>query len=681
MSEPLWSPSPEWIRNTAIDRFRRERWPEAADSVELWRRSVEEPGRFWRSIWEWCGVVGRPGERDVETGSRFRDTTFLPDATLNVAENLLAPRPGADDTAIIALREAADPGAAPTEERWSWDRLRAETAALNRVFATLGLVPGDRVAAWMPHRAETVVAFLAAAAGGAVFTSTSADFGVDGVVDRFGQTEPRVLVAADSYRYGGRRFDLTDRLIEIARRLPSVELVIIVNGDDDGADESNDDGDTTHDGDAETGVAAVAAALDGPTVLSWSQAIEAGGPGPLRFEPVGTNHPLYILYSSGTTGKPKCIVHRSGGVLLKHLSEQQLHSDIRPGDRVFYFTTCGWMMWNWLVSALGSGATIVLYDGNPAHPGPGVLFEAAERHRMTLFGISAKFIDSVMKSGYRPAERVDLSALRTLCSTGSPLSPEGFAWIYDAVKSDLHVASISGGTDLCGCLVLGDPTRPVYSGEIQSPALGLSTSVFTADGGPAPVGEKGELVCTAPFPSMPLAFWGDDGDDRYQAAYFDRFDRADGSTVWAHGDYAAWTEHGGMIIFGRSDATLNASGVRIGTAEIYRIVEQLDEVQEAIAVAQDWDDDTRIVLFVRLSDGAELGDELVATIRSELRAKGSPRHVPAVVAAVDDIPRTRSGKIVELAVTDVVNGRPVTNTEALANPDALGQFASRPELA
>lgn len=642
---PLWTPSPDFVNGTRIDRFRREVYPDAADTDALVAASLADPGAFWRSVWDWCGLVGDPGDRTVERGERFRDTTFLPDSRLNFAENLLAEREGAGRLAIISVDEDG------REINLTWDDLRSQVGAMTAALVAMGVEAGDRVAAWMPHRPETIVMFLAASSIGAVFTSTSCDFGVEGVLDRFGQTAPKVLLAADGYRYGGREFRLLDRLDEIAGRLESLEHVVVVGNLD-----------------------------DRPAIAEnhhlWSDlSAEHGGAEP-SFTRLPANHPLYILYSSGTTGRPKCIVHRSGGVLLKHASEQQLHSDIGPGDVVFYFTTCGWMMWNWLVSCLGTGATIVLYDGNPAHPSIGTLFEMTERHGLTLFGISAKFIDSVMKSGYRPADHHDLSSIRTICSTGSPLSHEGFAWIYDAIGSDLHLASISGGTDLCGCLVIGDPTKPVYAGQIQGRALGVAADVYDDDGRPAPAGVKGELVCAAPFPSMPLEFWHDPGGERYHAAYFDKFEG-----IWAHGDFAAWTEQGGMIIFGRSDATLNASGVRIGTAEIYRIVEQRDEVAEAIAVAQEYDNDTRIVLFVRLADGSELNDELVTAIKADLRTKGSPRHVPSVIAAVDDIPRTRSGKIVELAVTETVHGRPVRNLEALANPDALTQFAGRPELA
>lgn len=645
----LWEPTTSSIEASQIDRFRRRHRPEAADSTELWRWSVDHPGPFWRAVWEWSEVIGDPGSVDVSTGGTMIETRFLPGATLNVAENLLAPRPGADPVAVVAVDEDG------SSVEVTWDRLRADTAALAAWLRAAGIGPGDRVAAWMPHRVETIVAFLAAASIGAVFTSTSADFGVDGVVDRFGQTEPRVLVAADGYRYGGRPFPLLDRLGQITGALPSLEHVLVV--------------------DVLGGNEAAPAELGPVAVTGWADAVAANRGAEPRYRPLPTDHPLYILYSSGTTGKPKCIVHRAGGVLLKHLSEQRLHSDIGPGDRVFYFTTCGWMMWNWLVGCLATGATIVCYDGNPAHPSPAALFDLAERHGVTLFGVSAKYIDALMKSGYRPIDHHDLTSIRTVCSTGSPLGPEGFAWVNDAIGADLHLASISGGTDLCGCLVLGDPTRPVHAGEIQGPALGLDIAVVDPEGRPLGPGIKGELACRNPFPSMPLEFWGDADGSRYRAAYFERF-----PGVWAHGDFASWTPRGGMVIHGRSDATLNASGVRIGTAELYRVVEQLPEVVESIAVAQEWDGDTRIVLFVRTAEGIELDDELVATIRSRLRTACSPRHVPAVVAEVADIPRTRSGKIVELAVTEVIHGRPVANLEALANPEALDHFADRPEL-
>jgi len=652
VNEPLWSPSPDRVAQTAVDRFRRDVRPDAHDVEGLWEWSVSEPEAFWASLWEWCGIVGDRGDRLLERADEFWKWRFLPDATLNVAENLLADRPGANSVAIIERRENGD------AQSTTWADLRLEVASMGAWMRSVGVEPGDRVAAWMPHVRETIVGFLAAASIGAVFTSTSADFGVDGVVDRFGQTTPKVLIAADGYDYGGRSFPCLDRLGEIVERLPSVECVLVV-----GVLESRPDHSVV------------------ASSVTWSDAVAAFPDAVPNYTPLPTDHPLFVLYSSGTTGKPKCIVHRSGGVLLKLLSEHQLHCDIQPGDTVFYFTTCGWMMWNWLVACLGTGATIVVYDGNPAHPHSATLFDLVDELGVSLLGVSAKYLDASMKQGLRPIDSHDLSSVRTICSTGSPLSHEGFAWVYDAIKHDVHLSSMSGGTDLCGCLVAGDPTASVIAGEIQRKCLGMAIEVFDEDGTPMSAADgKGELVCTLPFPSMPLEFWQDAGDVRYQSAYFDRFDgtAAEHSVpgrIWAHGDYAAWTDSGGMVIHGRSDATLNSSGVRIGTAEIYRVVEQFDEVVESIAIGQEWDDDTRIVLFVRLADDVELTEDLERRIKAGLRSKCSPRHVPAVIRAVADIPRTRSGKIVELAVTEVVHGRPVKNIEALANPGALELFS------
>lgn len=651
-SQVLWQPTQERVETTRLDVFRREMVPEAADSNEVWEWSVSEPGQFWRSLWNWSGVVGEPGERDVESADSFWEWRFLPDATLNIAENLLAERDGANAEAIIERREDG------FERATSWVELRADVAAMAAWMRSVGVEPGDRVAAWMPHVSETIVGFLAAASIGAVFTSTSADFGVEGVVDRFGQTTPKILIAADGYQYNGRAFSCLDRLGEIVDRLDSVEHVLVV-------------------GVLEAAPDLSAAGID--RAISWTDASDSFVGATSSYARLPTDHPLFILYSSGTTGKPKCIVHRSGGVLLKLLSEHQLHCDIAPGDTVFYFTTCGWMMWNWLVGCLGSGATIVLFDGSPAHPRPAALFDLADELDVTLLGVSAKYLDASMKQGLRPIDSHDLNNVRTICSTGSPLSHEGFAWVYEAIKVDVHLSSMSGGTDLCGCLVAGDPTMPVVAGEIQRKCFGMATDVFDDDGRPLASG-KGELVCTLPFPSMPLEFWADDGDERYQAAYFDRFD-GDHAThgiegrIWAHGDYASWSERGGMVIHGRSDATLNSSGVRIGTAEIYRVVEQFEEVVEAIAIGHEWENDTRIVLFVRLAEGVDLSDDLDRRMKVALRTNCSPRHVPALIRAVADIPRTRSGKIVELAVTEVVHGRPVKNLEALANPEALSLFS------
>ena len=651
--EPLWTPLPERVAATRMDAFRRsvaDEHPEVVDSVALHDWSVRNPGEFWQRMWAAADVVGDPGPVafDVGDGS-VRGARFFPQSSVSYAENALAERAGAGDDAIVAFTEAGD------RRSVTWQELRAEVAALAAAFVADGVQAGDRVAAYMPNVTETIVTFLAANAIGATFTSTSSDFGVAGVVDRFGQTAPTVLVAADGYRYGGKEFDCLPRIAEAVAQLPSVRRTVVV------------------------GVLSASPDItDIPSGVRWRDYVGPHAGAALTFTRLPGDHPVYILYSSGTTGKPKCITHRALGVLLMHLKEHQLHCDIRAGDRVLYFTTCGWMMWNWLVSVLASGATAVLFDGNPAHPSPSVLLDLAEQERLTLLGVSAKYIDSVAKAGVRPVDTHRLTALRTVCSTGSPLSDESFRWVYDAVRPDVHLASISGGTDLCGCFVGGDPTRPVYAGEIQGPALGMAVAVYDTDGTPITEPErKGELVCTLPFPSVPVGFWGDDEQgSKFAAAYFDRF-----PGVWAHGDFASWTERGGMVIHGRSDATLNAGGVRIGTAEIYAQVEQIPNVVEAIAVGQEWDDDTRIVLFVRLVDGVLLTDALQAEIRSRLRANASPRHVPARIVQVTDVPRTRSNKISELAVADVVNGREVRNAEALANPECLVQYRARPELA
>ena len=632
-----------------MDSFRR--LVEAATGVSLpntralhdW--SIAELGRFWDLTWDDTGVVGDKGVARFEPGAAMWEGRFFPEASLNFAENLLdgRGRPGGEP-AIIYRREDGK------GRSLSWSELRSQAAKFAAALQAIGVVAGDRVAAWMPNVPETIIAMLGAASIGAVFTSTSADFGVSGVVDRFGQVAPKVLVATDGYVYGGTAFPRLGHLRQIVGALSSLEIVVVVPGLSPDPD------------------------LDGiPLSVTYDEFL-FGGNRFDGFQRFPFDHPIYILYSSGTTGQPKCIVHRSGGVLIKHLQEQQHHCDLRAADRVFYFTTCGWMMWNWLVSGLASGATVVLFDGNPLHSGPEALFDLAEELDIALFGVSAKYLDSVAKTGFRPAETHRLDSLRTITSTGSPLSEDGFRFVYDSIKPDVHLASISGGTDLCGCFVGGDPTSPVYAGEIQGPALGMAVSILDTEGRAA-VGIPGELVCTAPFPSMPLRFWGEDGLQRYISTYYTQ-----GPGIWNHGDYAIETERRGFVILGRTDATLNAGGVRIGTAEIYRVVETVPGVAEAVAIGQKWDGDTRIVLFVRLVDGSDLTPEVISVIRRRLREEESPRHVPAVILSVPDIPRTRSGKISELAVKAVVNGEPLRNIEALANPEALEFYRNHPGL-
>ncbi len=651
MAAALWTPDPDKVARTRMDAFRRMvndrhglQLPPSDPALVTW--SAGHPAECWDALWDAAAVLGHKGAAAFDRGAgEMLDARFFPEARLSYAENLLVGPRDPSEAAVVFAREDGE------RRTLTWEQLRLAVAATAAWLREAGVGVGDRVAAWMPNLPEAVVAMLATNAVGAIFSSTSADFGTTGVIDRFGQIEPAVLFAADGYLYGGKRFDCLERLREISDALPSVRHVVVVGN-----------------------LADVPDVRRVPRARSFAEVTAPHGQAELTFERLPFDHPLAILYSSGTTGVPKCIVHRAGGVLLKHLSEHQLHCDLRGGDRAFYFTTGGWMMWNWLVSALASKATVVLFDGSPFHPGPAALFDLVDRLDVTLMGVSAKFLDSAAKAGLRPRDTHRLTNLRTICSTGSPLAAEGFHWVYDAVKADVHLASISGGTDLCGCFVAGDPTRPVWPGEIQGPALGMAVDVWDEAGRPLDEG-KGELVCTQPFPSMPVGFWGDPGGTRYRQAYFERF-----PGLWAHGDFASWTEHGGIVIHGRSDATLNAAGVRIGTAEIYRQVEQLPEIAEAIAIGQDWQGDTRIVLFVRLVDGAVLDDDLRQRVRTTLRVHCSPRHVPARIAEVADIPRTRSGKITELAVADVVNGREVRNTEALANPEALELYRDRPEL-
>jgi len=646
-SKLLWTPSPERVAASHLhwfrDAFNAREGLSASTYAELHAASIDRRGAFWSLVWDVCDVRGDKGTVEIE-----RDTmpgaAFFPQARLNFAENLLRRD---DDAEAIVFR-----GEDKAHSRLTWRELNALVSQLQQWLAAQGVGPGDRVAAMMPNLPETVALMLAATSLGAVWSSCSPDFGPRGVLDRFGQIAPKVFVACDGYWYAGKRIAVAEKLAEVVPQLGDLAAVLIV----------------PYLGEAE----AVAAGLKGAVTLP---AALAGVPvRPVAFTRLPFDHPLYILYSSGTTGVPKCIVHGAGGTLLQHLKEHRLHCDMGPGDRVFYFTTCGWMMWNWLVSGLANGETLMLYDGSPFHPSPSVLFDFAQDERFSMFGTSAKYIDACKKVGLEPGRTHDLASLRLVTSTGSPLAPESFEWVYDHVKADVQLASISGGTDIVSCFVLGDPTAPVRRGEIQAAGLGMAVEVWD-DAGRAVREQKGELVCTRAFPSMPIMFWNDPDGRKYRAAYFDRF-----PGVWCHGDFAEWTSTGGMIIHGRSDATLNPGGVRIGTAEIYAQVEQIPQVVEALAIGQDWDNDVRVVLFVRLREGAVLDAALEKEIRTRIRLGASPRHVPARIVAVSDIPRTKSGKITELAVRDVVHGRAVKNQEALANPEALLLFADLPQL-
>jgi acetoacetyl-CoA synthetase len=647
VTEPLWVPSRERVAAANLTRF----FDAISDSCgvpiggypALYQFSIERPVDVWRAVWDFTGVIGERGDRVLEHPERMPGARFFPDARLNFAENLLRRR---DSQPAIIFRDESGRRRTLTS-----GELYSAVAAFAGALAQAGVGQGDRVAGYLPNIPETIVAALGTAAIGAVWSSCSPDFGTQGVLDRFGQIEPRILVAADGYAYAGKTHDCLARLADITRRLSGLRGVVVV----------------PH-------ISQTPAIEKIDRALRWDDFLASAPGGDLGFERLPFDHPLYVLYSSGTTGVPKCIVHGSGGTLIQHLKEHQLHCDVKAGDRVFYFTTCGWMMWNWLVSALASEATLVLWDGSPLHPKSHSLFDYADETAMTLFGTSAKFIDAIAKAGLTPADTHRLGSVRTIVSTGSPLAPESFEYVYRRIKRDVHLASVSGGTDIVGCFVGGNPTGPVWKGEIQARLLGMSVEVFDEHGWPVRQ-QKGELVCTMPFPSMPVGFWNDPEGRKYHAAYFEKY-----PGVWHHGDYVELTEHDGIIIYGRSDAVLNPGGVRIGTAEIYRQVEQVPEVLEGLVIGQRWEHDERIVLFVRLKEGTTLTPELEDRIRQQIRRNATPRHVPARIVPVCDIPRTKSGKIVELAVRDVVHGRPVKNLDALANPEALEQYRDRTEL-
>jgi acetoacetyl-CoA synthetase len=648
----LWQPSDTRIQSTNLAAFMaaaNQRHGLSLTSYDdLWSWSTSEISAFWTLVWDQCGLLGERGDLVVDDETKLPGARWYPNGHINYAQNLLAPRPRDQDALVFW-------GEDKVKRRLSFGALCDEVSRVQQALQAMGISKGDRVCGYMPNMPETIIYMLAATALGAVWSSASPDFGVQGVLDRFGQIEPRLLVTVDGYYYNGKSHDIRDKVSQIVERIPSLEVVSVVPY-------TADDPELIDLSAIRSGV------LHGEFVAPYTAA-------EIDYLPLPFDHPLFIMFSSGTTGVPKCIVHSQGGTLLQQVKEHVLNSDCRPGDRVFYFTTCGWMMWNWLVAGLAAKATVLLYDGSPFYPSGNILFDYADAEQMTFFGTSAKWIDAIKKADLSPKDTHSLASVRAMASTGSPLVPESFDYVYQAVKADMQLASISGGTDILSCFMLGSPIDAVHRGEIQKRGLGMAVQVFDDNGAPVS-GEKGELVCTRAFPSVPVGFWNDPEGQKFHEAYFDKF-----PNTWTHGDLIELTASGGIVVYGRSDATLNPGGVRIGTAEIYRQVEKLDEVVEALVIGQDWDADTRVVLFVRLRDGITLDEELISRIKKTIRDNTTPRHVPARVIQVDDIPRTKSGKIVELAVREVVHGRPVKNKEALANPEALDLFQDRPELA
>ena len=615
------------------------------DFDKIWKWSVDNPKIFWKSIWDFTKVKGDLGNTLLKESNIFYKNRFFPDARLNYAKNLL--KKNNEKKSIIFKSENG------YKTALSWENLNLNVTQVSNWMKSNGIKKGDRVAAYLPNIPETVIAYISTSALGAVWSSCSPDFGTAGVIDRFSQIAPKILFIGDKYFYNGKKINVLERLPRILSEVPSINKVVVVPYPGTEIEKNKNIKIETH---------------------HWNELINLKDKKKIQYVLSNFNDPLAILYSSGTTGKPKCICHGVGGVLLQHNKELQIHSDVRDNDRIFYFTTCGWMMWNWLVGALASGATILLFDGFPMYKKDDLLFEFASEEKATLFGISAKYIDALNNSKVVPKNNHDLSKLRTICSTGSPLSKDGFKYIYNKIKKDVHLSSISGGTDIVSCFVLGNLFQPVYAGEIQNKGLGMDVDIFN-EKGLSIQNTKGELVCKKPFPSMPVKFWNDDGDRKYKSAYFEKY-----KNVWHHGDFAKITDNGGFIIFGRSDTTLNPGGVRLGTAEIYGVVEKFDEIQESIVIGQSWNNDIRIILFIVLNKGYQLTDEIKDKIKKAIRINTSPRHVPSKIISILEIPKTKNGKLVELAVKQSVEGKTIKNLEALANPDSLEQFKNIKEL-
>ena len=612
---------------------------------KIWKWSVDNPKIFWKSIWDFTKAKGELGNILLQESDVFFKNKFFTDTKLNYGENLL--KKNNAEPAIIFKSENG------YKIILSWKDLNLNVLQISSWMKSNSIQKGDRVAAYLPNIPETVSAYISTAVIGAIWSSCSPDFGTAAVIDRFSQITPKILFIGDKYFYNGKKINVLERLPEILNKIPSINKVIIVPYPGTEIEKNKNIKIDTY---------------------NWNELIVLKNKNKIQYEMSNFNDPLMILYSSGTTGKPKCICHGTGGVLLQHNKELQIHSDVKENDRVFYFTTCGWMMWNWLVGALSSKATILLFDGFPMYKKDDLLFELASEEQITLFGISAKYIDALSNSGVVPKNNHDFSKLRTICSTGSPLSKDGFRYVYNNIKKDVHLASISGGTDIVSCFVLGNLFQPVYSGEIQNRGLGMDVDIFN-EKGLSIKNEKGELVCKKPFPSMPVKFWNDDGDKKYKSAYFEKY-----KNVWHHGDFAKITDNGGFVIFGRSDTTLNPGGVRLGTAEIYSVVEKFEEIQESIVIGQSWNNDIRIILFIVLNKGYNLTNEIKDKIKKEIKAKASPRHVPSKIISILEIPKTKNGKLVELAVKQSVEGEAVKNLEALANPDSLKQFKNIKEL-